>query len=230
MSGTVEVDETGSDSRSAKGATWVRRSEVPPFSPAPGIQIQPVIGESLMTCWIAMEPGAVVAEHSHVNEQLGVVVEGSVTLTVAGETRELVVGTPTSCPRSRAQRGCRGEWGPAGRNLRAGPRGVRQGLASHRRRIIVASRCLSRCCLAQSGIGPVAPDCSVFPPVATSGRDEVRRSRRVTCRCPRPFPAKRYDAASSNSSRIAATARCRRRRSCRTTIPRSCSRAPACSR
>ena len=92
MSGTVEVNETGADSRAAKSATWVRRSEVPPFSPAPGIQIQPVIGESLMTCWIVMEPGAVVAEHSHVNEQLGVVVEGSVTLTAAGETRELVVG------------------------------------------------------------------------------------------------------------------------------------------
>ena len=137
MSGTVEVNETGSDSRSAKGATWVRRSEVPPFSPAPGIQIQPVIGESLMTCWIAMEPGAVVAEHSHVHEQLGVVVEGSVTLTVAGETRELVVGDAyLSALRSRAQRGCRGEWCPPSRNLRAGPRGVRQGLARHRRRII----------------------------------------------------------------------------------------------
>ena len=92
MSGTVEGNEPGAAARSAKSATWVRRSEVPPFSPAPGVQVQPVIGESLMTCWIAMEPGAVVAEHSHVNEQLGVVVEGSITLTAAGETREMVVG------------------------------------------------------------------------------------------------------------------------------------------
>jgi len=92
MSGTVDANETGADSGAAKSATWVRRSEVLPFSPAPGIQIQPVIGDSLMTCWIAMEPGSVVAEHSHVNEQLGVVVEGSVTLTAAGESRELVVG------------------------------------------------------------------------------------------------------------------------------------------
>jgi quercetin dioxygenase-like cupin family protein len=92
MSGKVEVNQAGADSGAAKSATWVRRSEVPPFSPAPGIQIQPVIGDSLMTCWITMEPGAVVAEHSHVNEQLGVVVEGSVTLSAAGETRELVAG------------------------------------------------------------------------------------------------------------------------------------------
>ena len=39
-----------------------------------------------------MEPGAVVAEHNHVNEQLGVVVEGSISITAEGETREMVVG------------------------------------------------------------------------------------------------------------------------------------------
>jgi unsaturated pyranuronate lyase len=108
MSGTVEVNETGADSRAAKCASWVRRSEVPPFSPAPGIQIQPVIGESLMTCWIAMEPGAVVAEHSHTNEQLGVVVEGSVTLTAAGESRELVVGDAYLMPSDLAHSGVAG--------------------------------------------------------------------------------------------------------------------------
>ena len=92
MSGTVEGMKTSVGSGAAKSVTWVRRSQLPPFSPAPGIQVQPVIGESLMTCWIAMEPGAIVAEHSHVNEQLGVVVEGSVSITAAGETREMVVG------------------------------------------------------------------------------------------------------------------------------------------
>lgn len=71
---------------------WARRSDTPSFSPAPGIQVQPVIGESLMTCWIDMEPGAVVVEHSHPNEQLGVVVEGSITITAGGETRTLETG------------------------------------------------------------------------------------------------------------------------------------------
>ena len=55
-------------------------------------RVRPIIGDSLMTCWIAMEPGAIVAEHSHANEQLGVVVEGSVSITAAGETGEMVVG------------------------------------------------------------------------------------------------------------------------------------------
>ena len=95
-------------SGAAKGVTWARRSEVPPFSPAPGIQVQPVIGESLMTCWIAMEPGAVVAEHSHPNEQLGVVVEGSVSITAEGETREMMVGDAYVVPKDLAHRGVAG--------------------------------------------------------------------------------------------------------------------------
>jgi quercetin dioxygenase-like cupin family protein len=95
-------------SGAANGVTWARRSEVPPFSPAPGIQVQPVIGEALMTCWIAMEPGAVVAEHSHPNEQLGVVVEGSVSITAEGETREMVVGDAYVVPKDLAHRGVAG--------------------------------------------------------------------------------------------------------------------------
>jgi quercetin dioxygenase-like cupin family protein len=108
MSGTVEGMKASVSSGAAKSVTWVRRSQLPPFSPAPGIQIQPVIGESLMTCWIAMEPGAIVAEHSHVNEQLGVVVEGSVSITSAGETREMVVGDAYVVPSDLAHSGVAG--------------------------------------------------------------------------------------------------------------------------
>lgn len=89
MSGQGEVGSRGEE---VAEVIWARRFDVTPFSPAPGIQVRPVIGESLMTCWIAMDPGAVVAEHSHPNEQLGVVVEGSLTLTAAGTPREAVVG------------------------------------------------------------------------------------------------------------------------------------------
>jgi quercetin dioxygenase-like cupin family protein len=111
MSGTVEGMNASVGSGAAKSVTWVRRSQLPPFSPAPGIQIQPVIGESLMTCWIAMEPGAIVAEHSHVNEQLGVVVEGSVSITSAGETREMVVGDAYVVPSDLAHHGVAGAEG-----------------------------------------------------------------------------------------------------------------------
>ena len=111
MSELVEGSGTSAGSGGATSATWVRRSQAPPFSPAPGIQIQPVIGESLMTCWIAMEPGAIVAEHSHTNEQLGVVVEGSVSLTAAGETREMAVGDAYVMPSDLAHSAVAGEEG-----------------------------------------------------------------------------------------------------------------------
>jgi quercetin dioxygenase-like cupin family protein len=64
-----------------------------------------------MTCWIAMEPGAIVAEHSHVNEQLGVVVEGSVSITAAGETREMVVGDAYLVPSDLPHHGVAGAEG-----------------------------------------------------------------------------------------------------------------------
>jgi quercetin dioxygenase-like cupin family protein len=111
MSETVQGTGVSARSGGAKSVTWVRRSQVPPFSPAPGIQIQPVIGESLMTCWIAMEPGAIVAEHSHANEQLGVVVEGSVSITAAGETRKMVVGDAYVVPSDLAHSGVAGDEG-----------------------------------------------------------------------------------------------------------------------
>ncbi|MGH2614574.1 MAG: cupin domain-containing protein [Thermomicrobiales bacterium] len=70
--------------------------------------MQPVIGKALMTCWIAMEPGAVVVEHSHPNEQLGVVIEGSVTIAAAGETREMVVGDAYVVPSDVIHQGVAG--------------------------------------------------------------------------------------------------------------------------
>ena len=107
----TETSTGTNGSGAAKAVRWARRSEVPPFSPAPGIQIQPVIGESLMTCWIAMEPGAVVAEHSHPNEQLGVVVEGSISITSEGETREMTMGDAYVVPKDLPHRGVAGAEG-----------------------------------------------------------------------------------------------------------------------
>ena len=111
MTETAKASGASAPGGGVKSVSWVRRSQVPPFSPAPGIQIQPVIGDSLITCWIAMEPGAIVAEHSHANEQLGVVVEGSVSITAAGETRQMVVGDAYVVPSDLAHSGVAGEDG-----------------------------------------------------------------------------------------------------------------------
>jgi quercetin dioxygenase-like cupin family protein len=84
--------ETSGERRQVGPVVWARKSETTGFSPAPGITVQPVVAESLMTCWITMEPGAEVALHHHPNEQLGVVVDGSVTVHANGESRTLETG------------------------------------------------------------------------------------------------------------------------------------------
>jgi quercetin dioxygenase-like cupin family protein len=51
---------------------------------------------------VDLEPNVAVPEHRHVNEQLGFVGRGSVTMTIGGESRELGVGDtyviPTDVP------------------------------------------------------------------------------------------------------------------------------------
>ena len=103
----------------AKWVIWARRSEVPPFPPAPGIQVQPVIGESLMTCCIAMEPGAVVVEHSHPKSNWGWWAKVPCPVRPAGGMREMVVGTPTWCRRIWRTRGSGTERRPSGGILRS---------------------------------------------------------------------------------------------------------------
>ena len=88
----MATESGGGASGTTSPVSWVRRAETTPFSPAPGIEVRPVIGGSLMTCWIDFAPGAEVPVHSHINEQLGVVIEGSITITVGNEERRLEVG------------------------------------------------------------------------------------------------------------------------------------------
>src|SRR4030067_799909 len=46
-------------------------------------------GEKVMLSLVTLAPGAVVPEHAHPHEQMGMMVSGTMELTVAGETRTL---------------------------------------------------------------------------------------------------------------------------------------------
>lgn len=65
---------------------------LPGFSPAAGVNMSPLAGERAMLNYIAMEPGSVVPLHSHPHEQLGYVLSGSITLSIAGEPTVLGPG------------------------------------------------------------------------------------------------------------------------------------------
>jgi quercetin dioxygenase-like cupin family protein len=72
--------------------TWARREELPSFSPAPGITAELVSGGALMTVWMRIEPETSLAVHHHRHEQIGVVLEGAIEITIGGETRRVGSG------------------------------------------------------------------------------------------------------------------------------------------
>lgn len=56
---------------------------------APGVTAKIASGEKVMFSLVAIAPAAVVPEHSHPHEQMGMMVSGTLELTIAGEARTL---------------------------------------------------------------------------------------------------------------------------------------------
>jgi len=59
------------------------------FALAPGASARALFGERAMINLVEMEAGATVARHSHPHEQLGLILRGSMTMTIGAEEREL---------------------------------------------------------------------------------------------------------------------------------------------
>ena len=57
------------------------------------VRARRVQGERITLAIVELAPNAVVPEHVHENEQLGICLRGSGTFTIAGETREIRPGT-----------------------------------------------------------------------------------------------------------------------------------------
>lgn len=60
-----------------------------PRNLAPGVTARIAMGEKIMFSLVTLAPDAVVPEHSHPHEQMGMMVSGTMTLTVAGDARTL---------------------------------------------------------------------------------------------------------------------------------------------
>lgn len=58
----------------------------------PGVDIFTAAGDELMISFVEMEPHAVVEEHSHPHEQMGVLLEGEFEFHIGDEVRTLVPG------------------------------------------------------------------------------------------------------------------------------------------
>ena len=63
-----------------------------------GIVARVVEGREMTLAVVELEPGAVVAEHQHVNEQLGLVLRGTMHFVIGGERREIRDGDSYEIP------------------------------------------------------------------------------------------------------------------------------------
>jgi quercetin dioxygenase-like cupin family protein len=70
--------------------TW---NGIEPFEFVDGVRLHAIGGDQVLLCRVRYEPGKQVLRHAHEHsEQLMVVIEGSVTMTVGEETRDLRPG------------------------------------------------------------------------------------------------------------------------------------------
>ena len=64
-----------------------------PFQIFPTVRLHAIGGEQVLLCRVTYEPGTTVARHAHEHtEQVMAITEGSVTMTIGEETRELQPG------------------------------------------------------------------------------------------------------------------------------------------
>ena len=71
---------------------FVDWNSIEPRDLLPGIRMRAPYGEQMMMTRFDLETGSHIPLHSHPHEQVGVVLAGRISLTLAGETRELGAG------------------------------------------------------------------------------------------------------------------------------------------
>ncbi|HEY7034340.1 MAG TPA: cupin domain-containing protein [Thermomicrobiales bacterium] len=77
---------------------WATKDELPRFSPISGLSMQSVTGGKMMANWVTIEPRQLVPRHQHPHEQLGIMLEGALELTLGDEARLLRPGDAYTIP------------------------------------------------------------------------------------------------------------------------------------
>lgn len=71
---------------------FINLKEEPVIEPAPGVRLRTPYGERLMLSLVEIDAGAEVPLHEHPHEQGGVVLQGTMRLTIGDESRVLSSG------------------------------------------------------------------------------------------------------------------------------------------
>ena len=93
----IQPEELEVESLPAQGG-FFEISGLPGFAPFDGIQMNVLSGARMMANWVRLAPGAIVPDHEHPHEQLGLVIEGEIDMTIAGETRRVGPGVAYVVP------------------------------------------------------------------------------------------------------------------------------------
>ena len=73
-------------------------AEIPPQHIWTGVMARTVEGERMSFAIVELAPNSIVDEHEHPNEQIGIVLRGTMAFTVGGETRPLRAGDTYNIP------------------------------------------------------------------------------------------------------------------------------------
>src|SRR5919199_5938395 len=106
----------------ARVSAFEKLERVAPLPIWHGIVARAVSGEGLTLSVVELDPGAVVAEHAHENEQLGLVLQGSMDFRVGGERRELGPGETWTIPPNTPHEAVAGQDGAVVIDVFAPPR------------------------------------------------------------------------------------------------------------
>lgn len=66
---------------------FINISDFQPIEPVPGCRMRTPFGQNMMLSYLEMEDGAEVPLHSHPHEQGGMLIQGTLQLTIGDETR-----------------------------------------------------------------------------------------------------------------------------------------------
>lgn len=86
------------------GERWSKWDVIPEQNPVSGVRLQAFTGDNLMVARVRLEPASVIPAHDHPHEQMSVVLEGSLEMTLGGESREMGPGDVVAIP-GNAQHG-----------------------------------------------------------------------------------------------------------------------------
>ncbi len=86
-------------------------SDLPAFSPVDGISMQAITGEKMMANWVRLEPNTEMPLHDHPHEQVGVVLEGALELTMDGDAHVVTPGVAYIVPGGVPHKGVAGPEG-----------------------------------------------------------------------------------------------------------------------